>query len=297
MTIVIDDNAGPCPGVQRALRLLERELGRSGGAVALGEVIHNPAEVQRLEGIGLKTVPQERIEEKGAAELGGRRVFIRAHGIADDLRRRLFDAGAEVIDGTCPTVRRLQETLSGFAERGLQVLIVGKPGHPEVKGLVGACGGRAQVIADEADIDKVDLSRETVLAAQTTMSPQKLERIAELLSAKMERLTVLNTLCPQVTRREENVRNFAARVTVVLLVGGKNSSNTKVLYQTALSVNPRTYWIETVEELEAAWFSENDVVGITGSASTPTYQLREVRDALEALFARGFSKTEVKIPH
>ena len=285
MQTIIDSHAGPCPGVRRALNMLELEL-HQGRCVALGSVIHNPVEVARLERSGLETVPQEQVEAGDLRKVRGRRVFIRSHGISEKLRQTLEQAGAEIIDGVCPTVSALQRNIRRFYQQGYQILIIGKHGHPEVKGLCGAADDRAVVIASEADFAAVDPAVKSLLVAQTTVDEQVFQTMADRLREHIGDLKVLNTLCRQVTGRQATIREFAARVDVLLLVGGKNSSNTKVLFTTAQSVNRRSHWIEHPDELREQWFTPNDTVGITGSASTPMLQLADMQRAVEALDAQ-----------
>ncbi|MDZ7371401.1 MAG: 4-hydroxy-3-methylbut-2-enyl diphosphate reductase [candidate division KSB1 bacterium] len=287
MKVVIDPNAGPCSGVRRALALLQQELQERGECYALGEVIHNLMEMERLEQAGLRTIDQEQAERGDLDSFRGRRLLIRAHGISESLRQVLKENEITIIDGTCPTVDALQKRLRRYADQGYQVVIVGKAGHPEVKGLSGACRGRAVVVNDERDAAHVEPNLPTVVAAQTTIAAEHFDRMVELLKSKVKKMTVLRSMCPQVAKREENIRNFAGQVTVLLLVGGKNSSNTRVLFESARTVNPRTIWIESPKELESKWFEESDIVGVTGSASTPFHQLEQVRDALIKSPLRG----------
>ena len=283
MKTVIDSHAGPCPGVRRALRLLEQELQQHGESVALGDVIHNPAEVARLQAAGLKTVAQEQVEQGNLNDMRGRRVFIRSHGVSEQLLRALEQERAVIIDGTCATVAHIQKKIRSYFEQGFQILIVGKAGHPEVKGLKGYCQDQAVIISSEADFYKIDWTAKSLLVAQTTVDPLLFKKIGDQLKERLTDLTILDTTCRQVSRRHQNIRNFASNVDVLLLVGGKNSSNTNILYQAARDINHRTYWIESSAELNEEWFIHQEIIGITGSASTPMWQLYEMQQAVESI--------------
>lgn len=280
---MIDSQAGPCPGVKRAIKMLEQELQLQGEIVALGEVIHNPAEVARLEAAGLEMADQERVEQGNLDSVRGRRIFIRSHGISEQLLRSLEQEKAVIIDGTCATVAHIQKKIRSFFEQGFQIVIVGKPGHPEVKGLNGYCQDQAVIIASESDFDKIDMTAKSLLVAQTTIDPLLFKKIGDQLKQRLADLIILDTTCRQVSRRHQNIRNFASSVDVLLLVGGKKSSNTNVLYQAAREINQRTYWIETSAELKKDWFLNQEIVGITGSASTPMWQLYELQQAVESV--------------
>jgi len=281
MQVIIDPFSGPCPGVQRALRMVERELDDYGHAVALGQVIHNAVEINRLQAKGLVTVDQADAPSPIGDTVREQRVFVRSHGISDVYRRSLQKNHVTLVDGTCPTVAAIQKKIRRYDAEGFQILIVGKKGHPEVVGLAG-CGGReAMVLQDEADVEQLDANGSYYLAAQTTISPEVFSRIIELVKERVKDVVIDDTTCRHVTRRHEKIRNFARQVDVLLLVGGKNSSNTAVLYRVAHAVNPQTIWIESVSELSPEMFSAASIIGITGSASTPMGQLEDVKKVVE----------------
>lgn len=254
----------------------------------MGPVIHNQREMERLAEKGLQTVSQEGVEDtKDVSSLTNRRVLVRTHGIARQLRQKLDAAGVVLIDATCSVVRRLQQLVQKHHEQGYQIAIVGKPGHPEVTGLLGYCDNDGVVIENESDLARIDLSRKVFLLAQTTVDQAKFLRIREKLSAQGADLIALDTTCAQINRRHEQMSRFAASVDVVLFVGGKNSSNTAVLHEVCRQANPRSYRIESVADLERSWLQAADTVGITGGASTPVWQLQQVQDYLEKLAQLG----------
>ncbi len=288
MRIIIDPYAGPCPGVKRALKMAEENLLQKIDLLALGPVIHNQREMDRLIEKGLQTVGQESVEDK--AELGhlaNRNLLIRTHGIAKQLRQKLDAAQVNVIDATCSVVRRLQKLVQQYHEQKYQIVIVGKAGHPEVTGLLGHCDNQGIVIENESDLSRIDFARKVFLLAQTTVDQAKFVNIREKLSLRHPNLIAMDTTCGQINRRHEQMRRFAASVDVVLFVGGKNSSNTAVLHNVCRQANPRSYRIESTADLERDWLQPDDSVGITGGASTPKWQLQQVHDYLEKLAQLG----------
>lgn len=281
MQVIIDPFSGPCPGVQRAIKMLERELEDYGRAVALGQVIHNAMEINRLRDKGLVTVTQNEEPSSMDDTLRDQRVFIRSHGISDEYRRSLQASDVTLVDGTCPTVAAIQKKIRRYDAEGYQVVIAGKKGHPEVVGLAGCGEKKAIVLQDENDVEQLDVNGSYYVVAQTTISPDLFNRIIDRVKGRVKDVVIEDTTCRHVTRRHEKIRNFARQVDVLLLVGGKNSSNTGVLFRVAHAVNAQTIWIESADELDPEMFSTASTVGITGSASTPVWQLHRVKEVLE----------------
>ena len=281
MNVIIDEHAGPCKGVKRALALVEQELQRDSDIVALGPIIHNQMEMQRLEKMGLSTIDQESVEQGNLEPLQNKRIFIRSHGISKALQHQVDRVGAFVCDGTCPTVHAIQRHIQAFFKNGYQIIIVGKEGHPEVVGLNGYCDKKATIIYSEEDVERISVAEKAFMVSQTTVAHDKFLAIQKKMLQLYPHVTVKDTVCRQVVNRHENMRNFAASVDVVLLVGGKNSSNTRVLFNIAKQSNPQSYWIEQASDIDVNWLEENGIIGITGSASTPVWQLEKIKKFVE----------------
>ncbi len=303
MQVIIDKNAGFCWGVVRTIEMAEKELNASGKLYSLGEIIHNPVEIERLKEKGLSTISHEELRNAKDAK-----VLIRAHGEPPSTYEMAKRYGVEIIDATCPVVTKLQSRIRKFYLEGYNVVIFGKKEHPEVIGLVGQCDGNAIVIKSLDEIDKVPLTGKVVLFSQTTMSKDLFYKIKEELEKRVEELVVINpeenvefvakdTICRQVSNRDEKLKEFAKSVDVLIFVAGKNSSNGKVLYEVCKAENPRTYFIETPRELNIEWFKDCETVGITGATSTPQWLMEEVKRAIESLcsnFKDEFSKAIAK---
>jgi 4-hydroxy-3-methylbut-2-enyl diphosphate reductase len=295
MRVEIDPQAGFCWGVVRTIQIAEDALQQGTPVYVLGQLIHNPREVERLEQKGLRTITHEELPE---AARQGARVLIRAHGEPPETYRRAWELGLELIDATCPIVSKLQERVRKFYVQGYQVVIFGKAEHPEVIGVRGVCEGNCIVVRTvEEALERVDMRRPTVLFSQTTMDKRAFaelaaalrKRIAELVVQEPEQVSgefhAKNTICGQVSGREEQLRRFAAAHDVVLFVAGRTSSNGRVLYEICRSVNPRTYFIEDVRELQPEWFADVRSVGITGATSTPQWYMQEVARVVRERFA------------
>lgn len=286
MLIKIEENANVCLGVLRAIKLAEKELEKKKKLVSVGSLIHNQLEIERLKALGLRTVEQS-VFENGTSwieELRDYTLLIRAHGISPVLRQKLLDANFSLIDATCPKVLRSQKLVAQYSNQGYQVVIIGKANHPEIKGLVGCAAGTAYVVMRPEELDQIDYSRKTFVVAQTTIALNHFNDIRQLLEARIPEIEVANTVCVAMRARYQQLRDFVRFNDLILFVGGHNSSNTKVLYQICRHENINSFHIEHVNEIDRRWFNGCSRIGITGSASTPRWQLEDIQTYVEHLF-------------
>jgi 4-hydroxy-3-methylbut-2-en-1-yl diphosphate reductase len=216
-----------------------------------------------------------------------------------------MELGIELIDATCPVVTKLQERVRKFYVQGYQVVVFGKKDHAEVKGVRGVCNDECIVIktVEEAQT-KVDVTKKTVLFSQTTMDRPTFyqvrdalkERVAELVVDTMQNIAVefhaKDTICGQVSGREDKLADFARSQDIMLFVAGRESSNGKVLYNVAKAANPRTYFMEDLSELQQEWFDSASRVGISGATSTPHWLMEQVKSEAEARLLRQVSLVE-----
>ncbi len=293
MKVSIDTSAGFCWGVIRTIDIAESELAANGAGepmYVLGDIIHNPMEIERLRKKGLQTISHADLPAVGSSK-----VLIRAHGEPPSTYRKAEELGISLIDATCPVVWKVQERIRKFYERGYQVVIYGKKDHAEVVGLVGQTNNEAIVIKSLEEIDRIDLNRKTVLFSQTTMDKQTFYRLKEELQKRIREFVVgtfeedaidfhaKDTICGQVSGRDKKLREFAGRNDVMIFVAGRNSSNGKVLLHICEEANPRTYFVEDESELQSSWFEGVENVGISGATSTPQWLMERVRDKIIAL--------------
>lgn len=291
MKISIDKSAGFCWGVVKTIDKVEETLEKSSNekVYILGEIIHNPNEIKRLEDEGLLTI---KATELASVQAQSCKVIIRAHGEPPATYHQAEELGIRLIDATCPLVKALQNRIRKAYEKGWQVVIFGKHDHAEVIGLRGVCNDQCIVVRTvEEAIEKVDLSRKTMLFSQTTMQREMLQKIINALTDKA--LTIYSeedlpnqfqfrdTICKYVSGRDDTLKEFAGANDLVLFVAGKSSSNGKMLFNTCKSVNDKTYFIENTEEISFDWFDGAESVGITGATSTPKWYLEEIKDWLE----------------
>lgn len=314
ITVDIDPNSGFCAGVIRAIDKAEEYLdGKSGSdgnkLFSLGAIVHNDAELKRLEAKGLVCIDRDDLENMRNAD--GENLLIRAHGEPPQTYLNARARGFNIVDCTCPVVIRLQKSIreayDRLRERDGQIVIFGKPGHAEVLGLIGQVDGKAAVIENMAMLTEavatgvIDLHRPVEIFSQTTKSPAEFAAICSRLEVMMAEANELslerfrgkamfaahNTICSQVASRHARLSAFAIDHDIVIFVSGKSSSNGKVLCERCKSLNIRTYHIDSPDELRREWFRPDDRVGVCGAASTPKWLLEAV--AQEILSYNGLA--------
>lgn len=285
--INIDEASGFCWGVVQTIEKVENclQIYKDKQVYVLGEIIHNPNEIERLAKKHLKTISTEQIDDISAENSV---IVIRAHGEPPDTYKKIEKAGIELIDATCPLVKRLQEKILKYYNEKWQIIIFGKYNHAEVIGLRGCCNDECYVILnyDEA-LEKIDFNKKTVLCSQTTMDIENLLDIQmklknEFIKTGNENNFVFeNTICKFVINREEKLIQFAKNCELVLFVAGRHSSNGKVLFEICKSANQNTIFIENYTEIKTYDFSNIDTVGITGATSTPKWLLEEIKSKIQ----------------
>ncbi len=299
MKVTVDRNSGFCWGVVRAVDFAEEELSHNAKLYSLGDIIHNPVEIDRLGQEGLATVKHsdfERIAEDNKTSKTPTKILIRAHGEPPETYRKLQELGIQYIDATCPVVTKVQERIKKFYDKGFQIVIFGKKDHAEVIGLRGVVNDEAIVVKTvEEAMSYVTLDKPTVLFSQTTMDKPTFYAIRDVLKTRIKDLVVAameedalefhakDTICGQVSGREKKLLEFAEANDAIIFVAGRTSSNGKVLYDIAKGKNPNTYFIEDESELNPDWFLGVKSVGITGATSTPMWLMDRVQDAIYIL--------------
>lgn len=295
MNIKIDEHAGFCRGVLETVEITERLLKENPNhkVNVLGEIIHNPLEISRLEEIGMCTISHKdfnNIEDKINDT-----IIIRAHGEPPSTFEAAEKLGLKIVDGTCPRVKTLQRMVHQHCEDDYHIIIFGKHQHPEVIGLRGVCDDECTVIQTIEEAKTLDFkSDKVVLISQTTMKHSELFVIKDALAKHIEELNsnsskidfkFLDTTCSSVVNREGSLIEFSKSCNIVIFVSGKNSSNGNALFKTAKSANSNAYFIENIDEIDWNWFDKSDTVGISGATSTPSWYMDKVKGAIQEHFA------------
>jgi len=276
LQVTIDRDSGFCFGVVYAIDMAEEILEQDGYLYCLGDIVHNDEEVERLKAKGLRI-----IEHKDLAGLSNEKVLIRAHGEAPETYKVALENNITLIDASCPVVLKLQNRIKTSYDSNEKILIFGKHGHAEVVGLSGQTNNEAIVFQDIAELDDVELPHNITLYSQTTKSMEKFYNVKDQLLQRGYDLKANDTICRQVSNRDQDLPKFVVNFDKIVFVSGRKSSNGKVLYEVCLKHNPDTFFISSVSELKKEMFSPGDKVGIAGATSTPMWLMQDVKAELE----------------
>ena len=237
MPILVAKHAGFCMGVRRAVVEAMKAAQTQNDIVTIGELVHNPEVIRKLEESGIRAVTLP-------SEVNGHAAIIRSHGVAPDIYRELDARGLKTIDLTCPFVQRLHNIVAKYSETGKTVILVGRSDHPEVVGTLGWCRGDVYTVYNIAEAEALPQLNEALAVSQTTFPHEAWEAILPVLGRKVQTLTVEDTICTATVLRQAEAKQLASRVDAMLVVGGLESANTRKLFETCKSICPRTLLVE-----------------------------------------------------
>ncbi|HHV72724.1 MAG TPA: bifunctional 4-hydroxy-3-methylbut-2-enyl diphosphate reductase/30S ribosomal protein S1 [Clostridia bacterium] len=272
MEIYLADHLGFCYGVRRAMKLTEELLDQGIKVTSLGPIIHNLPEMERLKVKGLEIV--ENPEDINKENINNQVFIIRSHGLSPDIIASLGDI--KIVDGTCPYVKAVHNSGRLLKSQGYKMVIIGEKTHPEVKAALGWIGAGTLVVEDNQDLSTFPFFDKIGVVVQTTFPLQNLGEIIGQLALKTKEMKFINTVCDATQKRQKAVQKLARQVDVVIVIGGKNSANTRRLVSICLNTGVPTYHIETPAEIESSWLKNIKKVGITAGASTPDWMIKEV---------------------
>ncbi|WP_026766021.1 4-hydroxy-3-methylbut-2-enyl diphosphate reductase [Selenomonas ruminantium] len=268
MEVILADYLGFCYGVKRAVTIAQENASADGTSSTLGPIIHNPQVVERLKTQGVGTVDALAEMDKGT-------VIIRSHGVGPEIYEEAERRGLNLVDATCPHVKKAQLSAKKLADSSCKVVIVGEKKHPEVHSIFEWSGGKAVVVETEEEAEALDSCAKLGVVCQTTFSGDKFKSIVTRLLDKSRDVHIQRTICTATDQRQKAALELAAKVDMMLVIGGKNSANTTRLAQICAE-KCLTYHIETAEELQDEWFDKIEKIGITAGASTPDWIIKEV---------------------
>ena len=280
-TVELAANSGFCFGVRRAIEMAEKTLARGGPVYSLGPVIHNPQEIRRLEQMGLRVVV-------GIDEIDQGVVIVRSHGISPETADAARARGLELVDATCPLVKRAQSLAQKLHEEGYSVVVVGDARHPEIEAVLGHAPG-AIVIGGMDDLEPVVGLARVGVVSQTTQSPERFREVTGEIARgfRGQELRVFVTICTATVERQTAAMELARRVDVMFVLGGRNSANTRQLTRLCEGAGVRTHHLETADELTADVLAGSRRVGVSAGASTPKWVVQEFIDRVKSLDAAG----------
>jgi 4-hydroxy-3-methylbut-2-en-1-yl diphosphate reductase len=264
-------HAGYCWGVERALDMVHQtaETHKDVPVRTLGPIIHNPQVVQSLGDKGVHAI-------NALGEMSNGTVIIRTHGVAPEVYQQAGEQGLTVVDATCPLVTLVQNKAKQLVNEGYHLVIFGNAKHPEVIGTLGHAGGKATVIEKPEDVRHTHLPKKVGVVVQTTQETERVSELLSYLAPRCKEIKVFNTICNPTIERQDAARDLARAVQVMIVVGGKNSSNTRHLAEVCREEGATTYHIEEPTEVEPQWFTGTQEIGVTAGASTPGWLMDQV---------------------
>ena len=273
MEVIVAKTAGFCFGVKRAVDTVYEQVGK-GNVYTYGPIIHNEEVVADLERQGVRII--HNIEELSKVTDGS--VVIRSHGVEKKIYDFIQKQGLELVDATCPFVKKIHNIVFEESGKGCQVIIVGNRNHPEVEGIKGWCQSEPMIIETEQEAMNLELESAVpvCVVSQTTFNVNKFKQILAIFDEKGYNLNVYNTICSATHQRQAEAKELAASVDAMIVIGGMNSSNTQKLYDISKKECENTYYIQTLVDLDLAAFESVSRVGITAGASTPNNIIKEV---------------------
>ena len=275
LDVTIDTKSGFCFGVEYAIEIAEEILQQDGELYCLGDIVHNDMEVKRLEDMGLKIIDHDELKQMKDVK-----VLIRAHGEPPSTYDLAIKNNITLMDASCPVVLKLQNRIKKSHDKKEKIYIYGKHGHPEVKGLMGQTGKDAIVFQDIKELDLDDLPASLTLYTQTTKSKEKFYEIVSKLTKTGGDVNVNDTLCRQVSNRDNQLQDFSNNFDKIVFVSGTKSSNGNALFNVCKQNNSNSYFVSSSDEIDKSWFSKDEKVGVCGATSTPMWLMEEVKEKI-----------------
>lgn len=284
MDIIIAKNSGLCYGVRRALKIArETRQKKTGKVCTLGDLIHNPQVITDLKTQGIQSVTDLDQLDEGW-------VIIRSHGVSPETYGLLEKKNIQIVDATCPIVKKIQRLVEMLAQKKEEIIIVGNREHPEIKGLIGFSQGKGIIIENEAQLKRLPRKKRRAVLAQSTQDLYFFEKIVAALIEKTEELRVFNTICHSTQTRQKSTSELASSVDTLFIVGGKNSSNTNKLFQISKRILPNTHFIESAAQITSEMLKGSKKIGLSGGASTPPEAIQEAVDKIKTSFKHQFQR-------
>lgn len=277
MKVIVAKSAGFCFGVTRAVECVyeEAEKNQDLPVYTYGPIIHNEIVVEDLAKKGVRVID----EDEDVSKLPKGVVILRSHGVSEAVYQSMQNSGHRVVDATCPFVKKIHQIVSEKSAAGEKIIIAGNPDHPEVAAVLGWCKTPGAVVETPEELEKVmkNVKNGATLVAQTTFNHNKFENLVAFAEKMRYNINVVNTICNATKVRQLEAREVAAQVDCMLVIGGKHSSNTQKLYEICKNVCAKTFFLQTVADIDPNWFDGAACVGITAGASTPNNIIEEVQ--------------------
>ncbi len=281
--VTLAKTAGFCFGVKRAVDMVYTEVDKGKKVYTLGPIIHNEEVVSDLEKRGVSVIDEKDLREE-KTDLTGTTVVIRSHGVSEEVYELLKRKNCEIVDSTCPFVKKIHDIVRKYAMEGYDIVIIGSREHPEVQGILSRCLSRGTALENEEEIasfEPENPGKKVCVVAQTTFNYKKFKDLVEIISKKGYDIIAVNTICNATAERQKEAKELASDSDAMIVIGGKNSSNSRKLFEISKSQCDNTYFIQTLEDLDMEHIRSSESLGITAGASTPKNIIQEVLKACQ----------------
>jgi 4-hydroxy-3-methylbut-2-enyl diphosphate reductase len=271
MKIRLAKSAGFCFGVKRALEIALKTSLSGGKVYMLGDIVHNEAVVKRIENAGIKKV-------KHLGKNKNATLLIRAHGASMNILDKASSLGYNIVDATCPMVKEIHRIAKEMEKKGYKIIVIGDKNHDEVRGIIGQLKKRALVIDNLArsTLSKVKKIKKACIVVQSTQNLDKTLKTAGTIKKYIPNLVFFNTICKPTRTKQAEIKTMPLENDLMIIIGSKNSANTKRLYEISHSLNKRTYWVNSKKDIKISWLKDAQSIGITAGASTPQETIAEI---------------------
>lgn len=289
MKLVIAKSAGFCFGVRKAVESVENSVGKFSPLYTYGEIIHNPQVVNEFKKKDVMPIEDIDLIDHGT-------VIIRSHGATKDVFDRLSQKNIQIIDSTCPFVARIQKIVQKALQKQDFVVIIGEKSHPEVIGINGHCDNSAVVVNTVQEAEKIKTDKNICVVAQTTTRKDLYDQLTKIIKKNNKSVESFDTICDATQQRQNEAEQISKNVDTMIVIGGRQSSNTAKLYSICSENCKNTYAVENSEEVSTIKINENDIIGITAGASTPEWLIKEVVERMENMENFDFATIMEKMP-
>ncbi|MFA5350470.1 MAG: 4-hydroxy-3-methylbut-2-enyl diphosphate reductase [Candidatus Omnitrophota bacterium] len=280
MKINLAKSAGFCFGVKRAINIAMETAKTNQPVLVLGDIVHNEDVVKKIQNSGVRKI-------KRLCQGKGKTLLIRAHGCSKKILQRAKKSGYLIIDATCPMVKEIHAIVKNLENRGFRIIVIGDKSHDEVKGIVGQLKTKAIIIDNLSNIPfkKISSIKKAGVVVQSTQNLDKVEEIISILRKNISKLEFHNTICRPTRSKQDEIKVMPLKNDVMIIIGSKTSANTKRIYEISKSLNKRSYWVNSSNQIKDSWLAKAKNTGITAGASTPESTIQEVVQKIKALCA------------
>ena len=282
MEVILAETAGFCFGVKRAVDQVYEQIKTGKKIYTFGPIIHNENVVEDLEKKGVRVI--DNVDELATLTEGS--VVIRSHGVSKDVYELIQKQGLEIVDATCPFVKKIHRIVENESKQGCQIIIIGNDSHPEVEGIKGWCEKPAIVVESKEQAGQVTLpqNQKICIVSQTTFNYNKFQELVEIICKKGYDINVVKTICNATEERQTEAAEVARKVNTMIVIGGTHSSNSRKLYEICKAECENTFFIQTLKDLQSELTVPVGPVGITAGASTPNNIIEEVQNYVRINF-------------